>query len=151
MIDQQKAALVEPIAKQITVDLTLTAAFRRFTEGIDEWWPKHTHSVWMEETARVEIQPSVGGSVVEHHNDGRQSVWGTVKEWNPPHRIAFTWHPGRDESTEQLVEVEFSMIGDRTRVDLIHSNWEALGEGASKTREDYVSGWDQVLGRFLSI
>lgn len=151
MIDQQKAAHVEPIVKQITVDLTLEAAFRRFTEGIDEWWPKRTHSVWMEETARVEMQSSVGGSLVEHHKDGRQSVWGTIKEWDPPHRIAFTWHPGRDESSEQLVAVEFSVIGDRTRVDLIHSNWEALGEEASKMREGYVSGWDQVLGQFLFI
>ena len=52
-------------------------------------------SVGEADAVGVEIQGRVGGQIVETLADGRTSVWGTVTTWDPPHHVAFTWHPGR--------------------------------------------------------
>jgi uncharacterized protein YndB with AHSA1/START domain len=71
-----------------------------------------------------------------------------VTAWEPPERLAFTWHPGRSEATHQEVEITVRAVGERTRVDLVHAGWERLGEEAARTRAGYDRGWDSVLARY---
>jgi hypothetical protein len=37
--------------------------------------------------------------------------------------------------------------GDGTRVELVHSGWEAYGDDAAASRASYDTGWDIVLGK----
>jgi hypothetical protein len=87
----------------------------------------------------------VGGQIRESIQGGDQAIWGTVLEWNPPGQVAFTWHPGKPASTAQRVELRFIQQGSGTRVELVHSGWEALGPLAKAAHRGYPLGWMYVL------
>ena len=139
---------IAPVRKSITVDWKPEAAFRRFTDGIAQWWPLESHSVSESADATVRIEGRIGGRIYETGPDGVEHLWGTVTGWDPPRRIAFTWHPGQPADARQEVEVTFQPAGRGARVDLVHSGWEHLGEEADTMRAGYDSGWDLVLGRY---
>jgi uncharacterized protein YndB with AHSA1/START domain len=140
--------LYSPILKSVTVKAGPEQAFRRFTEEIGTWWPLPSHSVGQAEAETVVMEGRVGGRIVERIRGGRESVWGTVTAWEPPHRVAFTWHPGDAPDTAQDVEVRFTPIGARTRVELEHRGFERLGRMARKARRGYPIGWAYVLGLY---
>jgi uncharacterized protein YndB with AHSA1/START domain len=78
-------------------------------------------------------------------------VWWTITEWEPPDRVAFTWHAGTAEAEATRVEVTFTQDGPgSTAVRLVHSGWEHRPDGAS-AREGYDSGWEPVIGRFAEL
>lgn len=145
------ATRLEPVVREVTVPAPPEAAFRRFTEGIGEWWPLATHSVGEETAETVTFPGQTGGQIVERTRGGAEHVWGTVTAWEPPGRVVFTWHPGRAAETAQEVEVTFEAdAGGGTRVTLVHGGWERLGEGAAEQRDRYVSGWKLVLERYAA-
>jgi uncharacterized protein YndB with AHSA1/START domain len=139
------------LKKSVTVAETPEVAFRVFTEGIDSWWPRATHSVGEEKVAEVVFEPGVGGRLLERHADGAEHVWGRVTEWEPPERVAYTWYPGRGEDTAQTVVVTFRPDGDGTRVDIDQRGWEVLGERAEETVASYDGdrGWTAVLALYV--
>ncbi|HSR67238.1 MAG TPA: SRPBCC domain-containing protein [Acidobacteriota bacterium] len=134
-----------PVHKTIEVDCPRQKAFEIFTARMADWWPLSTHSVSLDRAAFCGFEPRVGGQLYEERDDGRRFQWGTVLAWDAPRRIQVTWHPGYEEDRAQRVEVRFHEDGSRTRVELIHSGWEVLGERAQETRQGYDSGWDAVL------
>ena len=84
-----------------------------------------THSVGAEGAVSVTFGEGVGAVILETMADGGTSVWGTVTGWDPPHRVAYTWHAGTAETEATRVEVTFSQSGPAsTAVSLIHSVWE---------------------------
>lgn len=139
---------IAPVRKSITVPWKPAVAFRRFTDGIAQWWPLTSHGVSGSAEAGVTFEGRVGGRVYETAPDGTEHLWGTVTEWDPPRRVVFTWHPGRPVDTRQEVEVTFQPAGEGSRIDLVHSGWEHLGERAAGIRANYDTGWDLVLGRY---
>ena len=94
------------------------------------------------------MEGRVGGRIVETIRGGREVVWGTITVWEPPRRVAFTWHPGQAPATAQDVEVRFSPAGDRTRVELEHRGFERLGALGRRARRGYPIGWAYVLGLY---
>ena len=60
----------EPVVKTVTVPGEPGWAFELFTNGIDGWWPKRTHSVAGDEAERVAVEPGVGGRIYEVARDG---------------------------------------------------------------------------------
>jgi len=139
---------IAPVRKSITVPWKPAVAFRRFTDGIAQWWPLTSHGVSGSAEAGVTFEGRVGGRIYETAPDGTEHLWGTVTEWDPPRRVAFTWHPGRPVDTRQEVEVTFQPVGEGSRLDLVHVGWEHLGERAAGIRANYDTGWDLVLGRY---
>jgi uncharacterized protein YndB with AHSA1/START domain len=138
-----------PVVKNMIVKATPERAFARFTAEIGSWWPLASHSVFDGAADRVRFEGRVGGHIVEGTPDGRESVWGTVKAWDPPRRVAFTWHPGHEAAKAQDVEVTFSAEGDGTRVRLTHVGFERLGEKEGKmAARAYPIGWEYVLGMY---
>jgi uncharacterized protein YndB with AHSA1/START domain len=137
------------LRKSVLVECSVEHAFRVFTEEIGGWWPLASHSVFAKDAQAVILEGRVGGRFYERSKDGEEAPWGTVTAWEPPHRIALTWHPGRGEETAQDLEVRFSAEGDRTRVELVHSGWERLGERAREVRARYDTGWEPVLGSYV--
>ena len=137
------------LTKTITVPVPVDRAFDLFSRRLGEWWPLATHSVGEESAVGVEMGCRVGGEIVETVRDGSVHVWGTVTDWEPPERMAFTWHPGQDAAEATRVEVTFEPAGESTVVTLTHSGWEAL-EGGAGIRRNYDSGWDLVLARLVA-
>lgn len=149
-MDQIQAVqeLLAPVVKTVKVNLPVDAAFRLFTEEINGWWPLVTHSVFGDEAVSCTLEGHAGGRFYEVHRDGRQSEWGQVQVWEPPHRVVFTMHPGRTPDTAQEVEVAFQGEVGGTRVTLTHRGWENLGEQAQVMRGRYDHGWEVVLGQY---
>lgn len=140
---------IEPVVRRVRVPAEPSAAFRRFTAELGSWWPLATHSVGQAAAETVRMGEGVGGSIVERTRDGGEHVWGTVRVWEPPARLAFSWHPGRPPAGAQEVEVTFAAVaGGGTEVTLVHGGWEWYGEGASEARAPYVEGWARVLALY---
>jgi uncharacterized protein YndB with AHSA1/START domain len=136
------------VIKTVTVRAEPLQAFRRFTEGIGGWWPLASHSVGQKNAETVVFECRVGGRIVERIRGGRESVWGTVTSWDPPRRVAFTWHPGQNPETAQDIDVRFDADGAGTRVTLTHRGFERLGKKARLAHRGYPIGWAYVLGHY---
>ena len=146
-MSQQTGEMV--LTKTITVGLPVEDAFRLYTEGIARWWPYATHSVEKENVETVVFEAREGGRIYERAKSGDEHVWGTVLTWEPPSKIVHSWHPSRSEDTAQRVEIRFGADGSGTRVELVHTGWEELGDRAAEMLGSYDSGWDYVLGRYV--
>ncbi len=137
--------MTDPVRKTVTVPLAAKEAFALFTEGLDRWWPKATHSL-SGAKASVRVEPREGGKVIETKPDGSEAPWGTVTDWEPGARFGLDWYVGRTPDEATHVDVVFTQTEAGTRVDLTHSRWEALGPKATEVQAGYATGWDHVLG-----
>jgi uncharacterized protein YndB with AHSA1/START domain len=138
------------VRKSVVVDRPVEDAFRVYTEQVGSWWPfAKTHSVAKEDVETVILEGRDGGRFYERTKSGDEHLWGTVLAWDPPHRILHSWHPGGGEGTSQEVEVTFTKVADGTRVELVHTGWEALGDRMREVMASYETGWDSVLARYV--
>jgi uncharacterized protein YndB with AHSA1/START domain len=154
---QTEPAALEPIRRSVVVALPLAEAFALFTDGLDGWWPLHTHSIAADTfegrvtVASITFEKRAGGRVLERMSDGTEAPWGTILAWEPPTRFAMSWKPTLDEGPSTEVEVAFTAAGPgATRIDLEHRGWERLGEGAVK-RAGYGEGWTALLELFRDV
>jgi uncharacterized protein YndB with AHSA1/START domain len=134
------------IKKSVVVRRPVEEAFELFTTDIATWGPVKTHSVAEENAETVILEPQEGGRFYERTRDGDEHLWGTVTVWEPPSKLACTWHPGRDEETGQEIEVVFEAHDDGTRIVLTHTGWEKRGSEMAEAMANYDQGWDRVLG-----
>ena len=120
-------------------------AFATWTEKFSTWWPTD-HTVSGLNTARVELQPRLGGTIRELLPDGSQHTWGEVTLWSPPECLGYRWHLGRDPSAATDVRIRFSEVaGGRTRIDIEHIGWAAQGEDGAVWRARNAGGWHSLL------
>ncbi len=124
-------------------------AFSTWTGRASTWWPSD-HSVSGERGLEVVFEERVGGRIYERTPSGVEHQWGLITAWEPPTRLAYTWHLrfGPEDATD--VEVRFVDIGgDRTRIEIAHAGWERLGESAPQRREGNRLGWTAVFPHFV--
>ena len=140
---------IPPVVKRLWVPLLPDAAFRLFAEETTRWWPLLTHSVFGDEAESCQMEPRVGGRFCEVHADGRQSEWGRVLTWEPPHRLVLSFYAGRTPAERTDLEVVFEPEAGGCRLVLTQGGWERRGVQAQAQREDYDSGWDEVLRRYV--
>jgi uncharacterized protein YndB with AHSA1/START domain len=147
---------VAPVISSVTVPLPPDDAFALFTGGMARWWPLATHSIAADTyegavtATNVRMGDGVGGRIVESTSDGNEYDWGEVLEWDPPRRLAFTWNPTLEERPYTHVAVTFAPAEGGTRVELVHTGWELLGERGERMRRGYAEGWPIVLGRLVA-
>ncbi len=142
---------IEPIELKAVVPCPPDRAFDYFTRDIGRWWPLAGYSCGEENALDVRFEPRVRGGIIETTKDGTTHRWGTVTDWQPGVRVAFSWHAGRDDSTPQWVEVTFTANAAGTLVALTHGGFETLGERGFEVRTAYANGWPTVFGqRFVS-
>ncbi|MFI6758412.1 SRPBCC family protein [Micromonospora sp. NPDC050417] len=132
-------------------------AFAVFTGGLADWWVMEY--TWSGPGALAEIgfEPHTGGMAYEIGPHGFRSDWGRVLDWQPPHRLVFTWQiapdrlPVPDPSNASEVEVRFLPDGvDQTRVELEHRAFDRHGEAAEGYREALTAGWHELLSRYAA-
>jgi hypothetical protein len=136
---------IAPVRKEIEVPCRPADAFRMFTQELGQWWPLETHSVFGEQSRGCGMDFERGGEIYELDPHGERHVWGTIQVWEPPTRVAFTFHPDRDPATAGTVEVRFMPAATGTRVVLEHRGWELLGEKGLAMRNGYEMGWGVVF------
>ncbi len=139
----------DPINKTLTVPLTPTEAFALFTQNIDTWWPKASHSV-SGAKAKIRFPDHKDGEITEESENGDIAVWGKLIAYDPGQYLAFTWHPGRSDKEATVVTVTFTQTEAGTRCDLTHGGFDILGDTADAVSTSYLHGWDMVLGCYKS-
>lgn len=142
--------MLKPVVKEVRVSVAPAVAFEQFTRGMGGWWPLRHVSVFEEQSLGVRFEEWEGGGLAEVSARGLEADWGRVLVWQPPERVAFTWHPGRPAETAQCVEVRFISADGGTVVRLEQSRWEVLGAAAVETRASYETGWGGVLNAFAT-
>ena len=142
---------IEPVRKTIVVPGTPAEVFGWFTDRIDEWWPKVTHSVSGDDTSTVIVEGHEAGRVYERSADGEEHEWGMISVWEPGSRIEMTWHPGLSAEHSTHLAIGFEPSGASTIVTLVHDGWEARGVNGPETRDNYERGWDKVLAHIPGI
>jgi hypothetical protein len=144
--------MIELITKSIDLNVSAEQAFTSLVAGIDQWWPKRTHSLTALRGGPVPptvvFEAAVGGRIYEIDNENTEHPWGEVGVFEDGERVVFSWHVGRpaDQATE--VEIHFKDVADGgSRVELEHRAWERISDDPRAMRDRYDSGWDMVLGQ----
>lgn len=136
--------MTEPLHLAFEVSCPPAHAFMAWTAGIAAWWPSD-HSVSGERGLRVVLEEGVGGRIFERTPSGVEHEWGRVTAWEPPTRLAYTWHLHFAPEDATDVVIRFVDAGDdRTRVEIEHGGWDRLGEQAASRREGNRQGWGSV-------
>ena len=115
-----------PLTIELELGCPAEHAFTVWTTRISAWWPgDHTVSGDPEE---VVLQGHVGGRIFERTAEGVEHDWGRVTAWEPPTRLAYTWHIGSAPDAATEVEIRFRPHGDEaSRIEITHRGWERLG------------------------
>lgn len=141
--------MIDPIRIAFEVECGVEHAFDTWARRIDLWWPAD-HTVSGDADLTVVLEPRVGGRLFERRADGREHDWGEVTAWEPPARLAYTWHLKRDRADATDVEILFSALGrGRTQVVIEHSGWERLGADGVPWRDRNHGGWASLLPHYL--
>jgi uncharacterized protein YndB with AHSA1/START domain len=140
------------VRKSVEVGVAPERAWAVFTEEMGTWWPLATHSISAEgETTPdgIVVEGRVGGTIYETIGEDRRT-WGTVVEWDPPTRLSVEWAVTTTATTRWTATFTRTVVG--TRVDLVHSGFEAHGDQADEMREAYgaENGWTYVLGLYAA-
>lgn len=157
------AAVASPVRKSVRVKAPINRAFHVFVEQMESWWPA-THHIGKTPFESIYVEPRAGGRWYERDANGHQCEWGTVLAWDPPHRVAFSWHlgPGHDQPGWQFnpdmakaseVEIRFTAEGPQaTLVELEHRNLERHGEGHEQLRAvfDGPGAWVSILEKYAN-
>jgi uncharacterized protein YndB with AHSA1/START domain len=142
--------VIEPIRLVFDLDCPVEHAFDTWTERIGQWWPLD-HTVSAEPGLTVVLEGRAGGRIFERETSGVEHDWGEVTIWEPPTRLAYTWHLSRDRSDATQVEIQFVPRGEAlTRVEIEHRDWERLGAFGDTWRERNLSGWSTLLPHYLA-
>ena len=140
--------MIEPIRLTFDVGCPLDHAFDVWTAQIDRWWPRD-HTVTGNELTVV-LERRAGGRIFERTASGTEHDWGRVTAWEPPTRLAYTWHLNRDRSDATDVEIRFSALDQTsTQVEIEHRGWERLGADGPVWRERNGGGWATLLPHFV--
>lgn len=143
----------------LNVKVPVTRAFQVFTDGFDSWWP-HQHHIGKTDIAEVLIEGRVGGRWLERGVDGSECEWGRVLAWDPPHRLALSWHLNvnfeydPDPSRASRVEVRFLPDADgSTRVEFEHTELDRHGDAwpvLLSSISEGSGGWPWLLAKFVT-
>lgn len=138
----------EPVRHSVEVACPTDHAYRTFTAHIDRWWPRGHRRF---DRSEIAMEPEVGGRIVERAADGTEVEWGRVLRWEPPHTLSYTWVPGAPPGATTTVDVAFVEVGDRTRVEVTHSEGDSgLGPKWPQRAEIFTRNWRHVLGAFAA-
>ena len=144
------------VRKSIRVQVPIERAFSVFVEQMEMWWPAE-HHIGEKPFQSIIVEPRVGGRWYERDAEGRDCEWGTVRAWDPPRLVTFSWHLGpnwkfsADLTKASDVAIRFTSEGPSTTfVELVHSGIERHGEGHEKLRVmlDGPGAWVDTLAAF---
>jgi uncharacterized protein YndB with AHSA1/START domain len=141
--------MTAPLLISFDVDCPADHAFKVWTSKIGTWWPRdHTVSGDPDD---IVLESGPGGRIYERTSTGERHEWGEVTGWEPPRRLSYLWHIGRERATATEVEITFVDQGAlRTRIEIVHSGWDSMGEDADARRDQNRSGWDALVPSFMA-
>ncbi len=126
------------VTKSILVEVGSARAFEFFLDQ-QRWWPLATHHMAESPAEAVVLEPFIGGRWYERAGDGRETEWGRVLAFEPPHRILLSWRMsaewGHEADPARGSEIEVTFLAEsrnRTRVVFEHRHLERYGDAAQR-------------------
>jgi uncharacterized protein YndB with AHSA1/START domain len=102
------------------------------------------------EVVLVEVDLRPGGRYRIHMRGKDGTVYrltGEYREISPPKRLSFTWHWETDPlEKETLVTVDFTDLGGRTEVALVHSGFTEEAD-----RDGHGRGWEGAFPKLAAV
>ena len=153
---QSDAAVVR---REIVVNAPIDKAFTVFTERFGDFKPPE-HNLLGVPISKTVFEPNVGGHITDRGADGSECAWATVRAYEPPTRVVFSWNISpqwqveSDPDLASEVEVTFTAeTPDRTRVELEHRHLDRHGPGWESVRDGvrHDQGWPLYLDRYAAL
>ena len=142
--------MTSPLRITFEVACPVRHAFDMWTTRIGAWWPAD-HTVTGQRDLLVVLEGGIGGRIFERTGDGVEHDWGVITVWEPPSRLGYQWHLGKERRQATDVEVRFVPLGPAgTRIEVEHRGWERLGESADAWRDRNRMGWETLLPHFAA-
>lgn len=131
----------------ITIAAPPERVWRAWVEEISEWWTKPYYNDHSRVTG-LHMESELGGRFIEQWGDkGAGFLIGTIVEWLPPLRMAYTWTESSWGGVQTLVRVEFSADArGNTMMRLEHHGFERLPDGAQQLT-GYQQGWGDLMNK----
>lgn len=139
---------MKPLVLEFEVAASRGHAFDIWANRISLWWPRD-HTVSGSADVDIIVEGFTGGRIFERTVDGSEHDWGRVVEWDPPHRLAYTWHLLVDPGEATDLTVTFSEAGEGTSVRIEQRGWERLGAAGPPRREGTNRVWQTMIGRYV--
>lgn len=146
------------VRASIVVHAPIEHAFRVYTEQLHTWWNRD-HVLIDAPLQKIELEPWVGGRIVEHGTDGSECSWSRILVFDPPRRLVFTWDITLQWTVEpdparcSEIEVNFTALdADTTQVELEHRHLDRHGEGwgSMASAVSAAHGWAHDLTLFAA-
>jgi uncharacterized protein YndB with AHSA1/START domain len=147
------------VRHEIVVEAPVERAFRVFTERLDEIKPRD-HNLLASDIEATVVEPRAGGRIYDRGADGSECEWATVRAYEPPTRVVFSWDISprwqieTDPDNSSEVEVVFvAETPQRTRVELEHRHLDRHGPGWEAVRDGVAhdQGWPLYLDRYAAL
>ncbi len=144
------AVMTAPLRLSFDVDCAPDHAFSVWTSKIGTWWPRdHTVSgdadeVVLESGAgRPDLRADGGGDAARV---GRGHRVGAA----PPSGLPLAHRPRAAPRPPRWRSPSSAREATRTRIEIEHTGWEALGDEAEVWRDQNRGGWDALLPHFVA-
>jgi uncharacterized protein YndB with AHSA1/START domain len=147
------------VRRQIVVEAPIDRAFAAFTERFGDFKPPEHNLLGVPITETV-FEPKVGGHITDRGTDGSECAWATVRAYEPPTRVVFSWDISprwqieTDPDNSSEVEVVFvAETPQRTWVELEHRHLDRHGPGWEAVRDGVAhdEGWPLYLDRYAAL
>ena len=147
------------VRRQIVVQAPIEQAFTVFTERFGDFKPPE-HNLLGVPIAETVFDPVAGGHISDRGADGSECRWATIRAYEPPDRVVFSWDISpqwqieTDPSRSSEVEVRFiAESPGRTRVELEHRDLDRHGPGWEAVRDGVAhdAGWPLYLDRYAAL
>jgi uncharacterized protein YndB with AHSA1/START domain len=144
---------VAPVVSTVSVKARPGRAFELFVNHMVQWW--NTCNFGDNPPVAIVVEPKAGGRWYERDEKGRESDWGTVLSYEPPHRLLLGWKFDADFKYDPniLTEVELTFMANAvggTDVRLEHRNLERFGADAAKVASRVGGGWPTLMNSFAA-
>ncbi|HEX5695171.1 MAG TPA: SRPBCC domain-containing protein [Acidimicrobiia bacterium] len=137
---------MEPIVVEFDVMTSPQHAFDVWTSKPSMWWPR-SHTLTQDPDLTVVFEGFAGGRIYERGSDGSEHEWGEILLWEPPLRVDYLWHLFFERSEATEISVTFTEIDSGSRVRLVQTGFEKLGDEVGTERRRRTShAWLEVTG-----
>ncbi|MGC2191965.1 MAG: SRPBCC domain-containing protein [Candidatus Dormiibacterota bacterium] len=144
------------VRRELRLHRNQEQAFRRFTEGMGDWWPLGRCHFGATPAVTIVMEPKAGGRWYERGDGGSESPWGETLVFEPSSRVVLSWRVDPDWNYDPAIrtEIEVNFIAQGPSDCLIrleHRSLEQMGSDAARLQETFDSedGWSDLLRRFV--
>ncbi|MEM7017912.1 MAG: SRPBCC family protein [Pseudomonadota bacterium] len=136
-----------------TVNLSIEAAFKLFTENFSSWWPSE-YSFSQDVLHDIGMELKADGLCYELGPHGFRCDWGRVLEYTPSTCLVLAWHlspsSAPDPNPAHASEIQVNFVTENagsTRITVEHRHFDKHGEGWEAYLEEMASeyGWPYLL------